>query len=175
MEYLKESRHRYLPKLFWKKGFRVGAEIGVSRGRYDRLLCQQIPKLKLYCVDPWLAYDDGYIKVDQPTQDSNYLVALERLKGLNYEIIKLPSMEAVKKFADGSLDFVFIDGNHDVEHALEDYIQWSKKVRSGGIVSGHDFNMPTVREAVLTWAKVNNINNLTILTNNKAITWMWIK
>jgi predicted O-methyltransferase YrrM len=48
-------------------------------------------------------------------------------------------MEAVKDFKDESLDFVFIDGNHQYSYVLEDITEWSKKVRSGGIVSGHDY------------------------------------
>ncbi len=42
-------------------------------------------------------------------------------------------------FEDESLDFVFIDGNHDFEYVVEDICKWTKKVRKGGIVSGHDY------------------------------------
>ena len=48
-------------------------------------------------------------------------------------------MDAVKDFADKSLDFVFIDGHHGYDYIKEDIREWSKKVRKGGIVSGHDY------------------------------------
>ncbi len=48
-------------------------------------------------------------------------------------------MEAVADFADNSLDFVYIDGNHDFRYIAEDISEWTNKVKKGGIVSGHDY------------------------------------
>jgi hypothetical protein len=50
-------------------------------------------------------------------------------------------MEAVKDFEDESLDFVYIDGHHGFKWVTEDIFEWSKKVRKGGIVSGHDYGL----------------------------------
>ena len=36
------------------------------------------------------------------------------------------------------IDFLFIDGNHDYEAVLQDYEQWSPKVRPGGVIAFHD-------------------------------------
>ena len=48
-------------------------------------------------------------------------------------------MDATADFADGSLDFVYIDGAHDFKNVACDICEWSKKVRVGGIVFGHDY------------------------------------
>ena len=48
-------------------------------------------------------------------------------------------MDAVVDVADESLDFVFIDADHKYVSVCEDIREWSKKVRIGGIVSGHDY------------------------------------
>ena len=48
-------------------------------------------------------------------------------------------MDAVKTFEDNSLDFVYIDGNHDFLNVAQDIHYWFKKVRPGGILSGHDY------------------------------------
>lgn len=48
-------------------------------------------------------------------------------------------MEALEDFADESLDFVYIDANHEFRYIAEDLFEWTKKVRKGGIVSGHDY------------------------------------
>lgn len=48
-------------------------------------------------------------------------------------------MEAVKQFEDESLDFVYIDADHSFITSANDVYEWSKKVRKGGIVSGHDY------------------------------------
>ena len=57
----------------------------------------------------------------------------------NYRIIRKLSMEAVKEFEDGSLDFVYIDGNHTLPYVIRDIIEWARKVRVGGMVTGHDY------------------------------------
>jgi len=48
-------------------------------------------------------------------------------------------MDAVGDVADESLDFVFIDADHKYVSVCDDIREWSKKVRIGGIVSGHDY------------------------------------
>jgi len=37
------------------------------------------------------------------------------------------------------LDFVYIDGHHGFKYVAEDICEWSKKVRKGGVIAGHDF------------------------------------
>ena len=37
------------------------------------------------------------------------------------------------------VDFVYIDGNHDREHVARDIETWWPRVRSGGVLGGHDF------------------------------------
>jgi len=48
-------------------------------------------------------------------------------------------MEAVEDFEDESLDFVYIDANHEFRYIAEDLCEWTKKVKKGGIVSGDDY------------------------------------
>ena len=133
-----------LAKLFTKLDFKVGAEIGVMRGKYSEVLCKSNPGVKLYAIDAWEDYSDftdfnRYPNVAKILSEM-YEQTVRRLALFNCEIIKKTSMEAVKDFKDGSLDFVYIDANHRYEYVLEDIDAWTKKVRKGGIVAGHDFN-----------------------------------
>ena len=48
-------------------------------------------------------------------------------------------MDAIQNFADNSLDFVYIDGDRTFKFKAIDICEWIGKVRSGGIVSSHDF------------------------------------
>lgn len=127
-----------LPEFFKQMGYKVGAEIGVDRGEFSEKFCKA--GLSLYAIDPW-RYDDDY-------QDSRTQARLDFL----YEhtkrvlapypdsvVIRKTSMEAVKDFADGSLDFVYIDANHQLKYVIEDLVEWSKKVKKGGVISGHDY------------------------------------
>jgi predicted O-methyltransferase YrrM len=62
------------------------------------------------------------------------------------------SDDAVKRFPDESLDFVYIDPNHSYKHAYHDTFAWWEIVTPNGILAGHDmFNpqYPGVTQAVL--------------------------
>jgi predicted O-methyltransferase YrrM len=43
--------------------------------------------------------------------------------------------------ADNSLDFVYIDANHMKSQVVRDIQCWYPKVRRGGLVSGHDYDV----------------------------------
>ena len=60
--------------------------------------------------------------------------------GPRRELHRMTSLEAVKKFADESLDFIFIDAEHTYEGVKEDLNAWYSKIKQGGLISGHDFN-----------------------------------
>lgn len=149
-----------LAEYFNELGFKEGVEVGVADGRFSLTLCQKIPGLMLACVDPWSPYSGNRRGGGEEQHDRNYLMAMERLFPYTAKFYKMKSMEAVKFFKDESLDFVYIDGNHDFEYVLEDIDEWSKKVRKGGIVSGHDyyeFNNSGVIQAVKLYASERNV------------------
>jgi hypothetical protein len=128
-----------MAKMFGEFGFTKGAEIGVEQGVFSEVLCKSIPNLKLWSIDSWKAYRGYRDHVSQEKLDGFYEITKERLKSYNVELVRKFSMDAVKDFKDGSLDFVYIDGNHSFIHVAQDLDAWSKKVRDGGIIAGHDF------------------------------------
>lgn len=73
-------------------------------------------------------------------------------------------MDVVKGFKEESLDFVFIDANHEFKEVACDISEWSKKVRKGGIVAGHDYGRRPdgkfcqVKDVVIAWTKAMDIN-----------------
>jgi predicted O-methyltransferase YrrM len=58
------------------------------------------------------------------------------------------SWEMADKVEDGSLDFVFIDADHEYESVIRDIKAWAPKVKPGGLVSGHDTHFPGVLKAI---------------------------
>jgi predicted O-methyltransferase YrrM len=124
-----------LAQVFAKCDFNRGVEIGCLVGRFAKVLCEANPKLHLTTIDPWVAC--GHLS--QRSQNRRYNEAVENLKGFNVTILKKFSMEALQDFADGSIDFVFIDGAHDYDNACADLIFWSYKVRENGIIALHDY------------------------------------
>ena len=167
-----------------ERGGKHGAEIGTDRGQYAQQLCEGIPNLKLHCIDPYIAYTEGNEVHTQEQVDQIYKESTERL--MDYKppvtMYKEISMEAVKRFNDNSLDFVFIDGNHEYSYVLEDITEWTKKVKPGGIVAGHDYTVDPVRkygviEAVQKYTNDNHIAPWFILHGGGRLAdcWMFIK
>lgn len=130
-----------LPGLFNELGFRVGAEIGVESGVYSDILLRTMHDVQLYSIDAWKSYrayrdHTSQIKLDRFYAETQ---AILNKYGSRSIIMKNSSEEALSHFADNSLDFVYIDANHDFEHVAFDVHRWLRKVRPGGIISGHDY------------------------------------
>lgn len=129
-----------LAKHFHDKGFIVGAEIGVLDGTYAEQLCQNIPGVKLYCVDSWRARPEYTDYTNPKTFSRAHERAQKALKPYGCILVRKLSLDAVKDFSDESLDFVYIDADHTFDAVIQDMVVWTKKVRRGGIVAGHDFH-----------------------------------
>lgn len=128
-----------LAGLFADFGYRVGVEVGTERGLYAETLCQEIPQLHLTCVDPWKAYP-GYVEhKTQSKLDGFHAEAAERLARFDVELVREFSVDAAPRFKNRSLDFVYVDGNHELSHVVNDLTAWAPKIRAGGVVAGHDY------------------------------------
>lgn len=158
-------------------GFKRGAEIGVADGQFSLALCQGIPGLSLLCIDPWIKYDENPRGGTQDNQDAAYALATERLKPYDAVLWKMKSMDAVRLVGPESLDFVYIDGHHAFDYVIQDLVEWSKRVRVGGIVSGHDyyeFRWAGVVDAVDVYTKVHKIEEW-FITKDRTPSFFWMK
>jgi hypothetical protein len=182
-----------LAKLLRKLDFKMGVEVGVERGLYSETLCRENPQMKIYGVDPWESLDKCKLHPlqertenhsSQTRCDKYYEEAVRRLTPYpNSKILKEYSVTAVKKFADNSLDFVYIDANHQYQFVLNDITMWNQKVKTGGIISGHDYYNTAqgnprklrVKLAVDDYLKIFRIEPLFILSKDEWPSWMWVK
>jgi len=136
---IKDCGRDELPKFFKELGFKVGAEVGVYKAAYSELFCKE--GFKFYAIDPWMAYQGaGRTQQEQDRQDFLFGHAGRVLAPYpDCTLVRKTSMGALADFEDGSLDFVYIDGDHEFSHVAADIVEWTKKVKKGGIVSGHDY------------------------------------
>jgi len=180
-----------LPQFFVEMGYKVGVEIGTQKGIFAEEICKA--GLKLYAVDPWKNYADYWGGNSfQDVLDKQYARCKAVLEPYGATIVKKTSMEAVNDFEDESLDFVYIDGNHEFKYVAEDIIEWSKKIRKGGAICGHDyfyaqdrpFDNIHVRYVVDAYTKALNINPWYVLgrkakiegeTRDNFRSFLWIK
>lgn len=165
-----------LPKFFVEQGMKVGAEIGVYKGEFTEKFCQV--GLKMYAIDPWKAFrGQGRTQQKQERQDFIYGHAQRLLSPYDCTLIRKTSMEALEDFADESLDFVYIDGDHSFLSVTEDIFHWAKKVRKGGFVSGHDYDLTSphstntvihVKPVVDAYCQVLGIQDLCVFGKTDA-------
>jgi hypothetical protein len=132
-----------LPALCRDLGVRRGVEVGVWKGAYSEEFCRAIPGVQWTCVDPWAPYADYREKKNDATLIANaYAEAMERLAHYDCAFLRSSSVEAAEAFPAGSLDVVYIDGNHEAPFVRQDLETWSSKLRPGGILAGHDYRVP---------------------------------
>jgi hypothetical protein len=176
-----------LPTLCCELGFTRGAEIGVWKGAFTAAFCEAHPSIHMLAVDPWLSYPawldtKNSMPPDQAVRimEEAYGLARARLAPFNCTIVRAFSAEAARDVPDGSLDFVYIDGNHVEEAVYEDLALWAPKVRSGGFVAGHDYrafkNKPTIHviEAVQRYTAQHAIDPWFITAGDRTPSFLWV-
>ena len=125
------------------------AEIGSFEGTYALSILSSFPNAKISLIDMWeTSGNDFYYSIRPGTVESAYQVALKRFESFdNVKLLKGSSLEISKSFEDSSLDFIYIDADHSYEGCLQDLQLWYPKVRTGGIISGHDWDCnPSMQE-----------------------------
>jgi predicted O-methyltransferase YrrM len=145
-------------------------EVGTWKGDSAFQVLAARADAKLILVDPWQSglLDDGLIpdswlesgsKMAQKTQneiESIYKSVASKARAYKdrCRILRMPSVEGAVMIEPGSVDMVFIDANHSYESVNSDIEAWLPRIRSGGIIGGHDYKherFPGVAEAVHEW------------------------
>lgn len=128
-----------------------GVEVGTHRAEFAGTMLTNWDGRKLTCVDPWYGSKEDAPDSYKPQIDlldggpkNAFMSACAVLREFpnRHHIMNATSKEAVKSFNDGSLDFVYLDGDHREEAVLLDLRLWWPKLRAGGIMAGHDIVMP---------------------------------
>lgn len=130
-----------------------GAEIGLWRGATCSKILKQRPLLKMIGVDrycpppPGDSYFDGSKKIANYGQEEFDMAKKKAFMNLEpvmdrFQLIEMTSVEASDQVPNGSLDFVFIDGDHSYIGCMADIIAWLPKVKPGGWIGGHDYAHP---------------------------------
>jgi len=124
----------------------VGVELGTGIGRNAKRMLLTLPIKKLYCVEP-----NGIGKTKQ------------YLKKFSDKLIFLNdySFNAVDLINE-KLDFIYIDtpdgSNSKPIDIKQDLMLYYPKLKKGGIIGGHDFNILSVINPVLSFAKKYNLD-----------------
>ena len=123
----------------------ISAEIGVSEGSFSDVLLDACLPRELHLIDSWTwnpseALKDDASNVPQVNQAERYDSLVRRLQAdSRVKILRLSSLEAVKKFPNEYFDWVYIDADHT--QAYVDAVAWWPKVKVGGWLTGHDYTL----------------------------------
>lgn len=131
-----------------QSGVRTMAEIGVFRGDFARSILQGSPAIeRYYLVDPWRHLPDW----NKPANTSGEAFDDIRAEALSAVVpfagkcreLRGTTTEVIGRIPDGSLDAVYIDGDHTLRGVTIDLMCSLAKVRDGGWIGGDDFS-PTI-------------------------------
>ncbi len=133
----------------------VGCLLGKSLSYLSIEITNSGKNIELYGVDTW-----PKMRVDQKGYKEGGLSKFEgdtfkafqwnmKSSGIdNITPIRMLSSEAAKQFEDRSLDFVFIDAEHDYNSVKNDILSWLPKIKNGGYIGGHDYEMDSVKKFI---------------------------
>ena len=137
----------------------VGTWLGQSAAYMAVEIINSNKNIKFDCVDTWKGSEEHINEkvIFQDTLYENFLSNIEPVKSV-VNPIRNTSIEASKLYEDNSLDFVFLDAAHDYENVKNDIDAWYPKVKSGGVLAGHDYSSAwhEVVHAVNTFLKEKN-------------------
>lgn len=141
-------------------------EVGVWKGMSACFMAVEIinsnKDIKFDCVDTW-EYVPTSKELEEAQFENLYDVFLSNIEPVKdkINIVKGISWEAASKYADNSLDFVFIDAGHDYESVKKDLIAWFPKIKPNGIIAGHDYHFDCgVYPAVNEFFNVNKMPSM---------------
>jgi len=113
-KYLLKSKCASIIEEYWAiDQWRV---LGPEHGRMSRLTVADWRSLYFYCC--------------------RLMIYFPQLK-----VVKSTTMEAVSLFENQYFDMVFVDANHFYDRVKADILAWMPKIKRGGFITGHDYNM----------------------------------
>jgi Methyltransferase domain len=137
-------------------------EVGCWLGRSAAFMAVEIvnsgKKIRFDCVDPWACDGSDLLedhlskqRMPYPANASMYEIFLSNMKAVRGVInpMRMVSVEAAALYPDESLDFVFLDGDHDPENDIINIYSWFPKLKVGGLLGGTDWNSRKTIDAML--------------------------
>jgi hypothetical protein len=127
------------------------AEVGVWNGNFSRRALHHLSPPRLHLINPWVVYDDPIYRRakygrkphgNTPSMDSIYRSVLDRfsdeIDAGQVVVHRQTSLEATAHIGDGSLGWVYIDGNHTFEYVKVDLEAYAAKLAPAHLLCGDD-------------------------------------
>lgn len=157
------SNKTELYSLFPKNG--VGAELGVCQGDNAVLLYNYTQPSSLYLIDIWIKNKETYKHCPSDLHYDNWMdMVSKKLPHSNVYLVRQDTIKWLDSIPDDFLDWIYIDSSHAYDHVSVEYSKAIKKVKRGGIISGHDFYChPKAWKTGVIRAVLNQVQNNNLL------------
>jgi Methyltransferase domain len=123
----------------------VGAELGVHKGYFSRLLMDHVRPAKLFLVDGWYLtagrewhWGDGNRNVVDALSQVLHTMETELVEGRAILVID-DDLAALNRMEDSSLDWAYIDTSHQYDHTMKELEALKRIIKPRGIVCGDDW------------------------------------
>lgn len=142
----KITRMSVMTDMIRENSFSNGVELGVWQAALSSHLLRAFPSLRLTLVDNYKPVG-VYAGKDMSHAQNIARARLDAFRG-RIRMVSSDTVEAATYFQDRHFDFVFIDADHSTEAVMADIKAWSPKLAPGGVLTGHDSNLDSVRAAL---------------------------
>ncbi|WP_144797737.1 class I SAM-dependent methyltransferase [Halorubrum depositum] len=122
------------------QGGRV-AELGTDEGDFSEQILSITDPDELYLIDVWESTEFS----DRSVEEVKTRYA-EQIADGTVEVLPERPDVALERFEDGSLDWAYIDTTHTYEQTLNELRICREKVKSDGVIAGHDYCLGDVPE-----------------------------
>lgn len=134
------AHYKPFAQLVKERNYKTVIEVGTAYAGNAFHLLSNTDIMLMACIDPYLYYPAMPGFTCQEEYDILYEYAKKRLSTFHgVSIIRKDSKEACKILTDR--DIIFLDGSHEYEDVKWELENYSKLVKPGGCLSGHDYNI----------------------------------
>lgn len=134
-------------------------EIGVAVGQNGNYLLERYPNLHYTGVDPTI-------------RDEVRDRFKSRFPSSRYRFYADLSENVVDNFEEEEFDFIFVDGPHTYKNVATDIVNYTPKLKTGGLLIGHDFSCV---HPPLLWGVSEPRVYGGIINYGMDGTWWWVK
>lgn len=146
------------------KGKKSIVEIGSWKGRSTHALLSGCVDGQVWAIDHFKGNPGDDCEQEAKNEDINLAFRTNLAGFVNYSLLVGNSVEISQRFADASVDMVFIDATHTYDAVSADLRAWLPKAKK--IICGHDYDWA---HAGVTHA----VNEMFGLRNVRTIGTIW--
>ena len=151
-------------------------EVGSWLGKSAAFMASQIKhsrkNIRFDCVDNWEGGSNTFDNAGDPSAPATREAVKSRgdifrqwqrnLSTIGVEEFAKPvrgdSAQTAEFYQDHSLDFVFIDADHESSRVYADLAAWFPKVKPGGVIAGHDYDEEGPKAGADAFLKTKALN-----------------